>query len=79
MHIALLTIVAIGVATVGAFADSHFRIAGGGYGIEPGGSAFLLCLDENKDIKNGATPKTHIQPTGFSGRVGNAIVVSCPK
>ncbi len=38
----------------------------------------MLCLDKNKDIANGVTPKTHIQPTGSGGRVGNAIVVSCP-
>lgn len=77
-HVALLAVVAIVAATVGAFANANLRIAGGVYGVEPGSSATLLCLDKDKDIVNGATPKTHIQPTGSGGRVGNAIVVSCP-
>jgi len=77
-HVALLAAVAAVATTIGAFANSNLRIAGGVYGIEPGVSATMLCLDKSKDIINGATPKTHIQPTGSGGRVGNAIVVSCP-
>jgi hypothetical protein len=77
-HVAVLAVVAVAAATVGAFANANLRIAGGAYGIEPGSSATMLCLDKNKDIIQGATPKTHIQATGSGARVGNAIVVSCP-
>jgi len=77
-HVALLAVVATAAATAGAFANANLRIAGGVFGVEPGISATMLCLDKNKDIANGVTPKTHIQPTGSGGRVGNAIVVSCP-
>jgi hypothetical protein len=77
MHVALLAVVAIAAATVGAFAGANLRIAGGVYGVEPGSSATMLCLDKNKDIATGVTPRTHIQPTGSGARVGNAIVVSC--
>jgi hypothetical protein len=78
VHVALLAVAAIAAATVGAVADAHFRIAGGGFGIEPGTSAWLLCLDKNKDVAPGITPKTHIQPTSAGGKTGNAIVVTCP-
>ncbi|MGC2128800.1 MAG: hypothetical protein WA629_01770 [Candidatus Aquilonibacter sp.] len=77
-HVALLAAVATAAATVGALANANLRIAGGVFGVEPGIAATMLCLDKNKDIANGVTPKTHIQPTGSGGRVGNAIVVSCP-
>ena len=78
VHAALLAVVAIAAATVGAFANANFRIASGIMGVEAGSQAAMLCLDHNKDIAHGVTPKTHVQPTGFGGKVGNAIVVTCP-
>jgi hypothetical protein len=77
---AILAVVVVAAATVGAMAHANLRIAGGVYGVEAGShlSATLICLDKEKDIAQGVTIRTTLMPIGSGGHSGTGVSVSCP-
>ncbi len=66
--------VATGVAVAGSWAMINGTAA-----VKSGMTGTVVCLDKAGDkLLDGATPKTHIQPTSYAGHTTNAIVVTCP-
>lgn len=66
--------VATGVAVAGSWAMINGTAA-----VLSGKTGTVVCLDKAGDnLLNGATPRTHIQPSSYGGHTTNAIVVTCP-
>ncbi len=69
---------AVSIATGAAVAGSWAMINGTA-AVKSGMTGTVVCLDKaGNNLLDGATPKTHIQPTGYQGHTTNAIVVTCP-
>ena len=72
--VAVAVFVATGVAVAGSWAMINGTAA-----VKSGGTGTVVCLDKAGDkLLDGATPRTHIQPTSYGGHTTNAIVVTCP-
>ncbi len=69
-----LAVFVTGVAVAGSFAMINGTAA-----VKSGGSGLVVCVDKAGDkLLDGATPKTHIQPTSYAGHTTNALAITCP-
>lgn len=67
------------VAVAGVAAAQQIRVAGGTYGVTPGGSVVLQCVTNGgAGLRDGVSPIAQPMPVSLNGAKQLAMAIRCP-